>query len=148
MAGVKSKAESSLRWPVLLLACVMMISNYYCYDNPAALQSQISAYMPYNPHFSIYFNLLYSLYSLPNIVLPFFGGYFVDKFGVRVCLLSFTGFITAGQIIFAFGLSIKSWPVMFIGRIIYGFGGESLGVANSALLSDWFKGTYLPSPIP
>ena len=43
--------------------------------------------------------------------------------------------------IFSFGISIKSWPVMFIGRLVFGFGGESLIVANSALLADWFKGT-------
>jgi MFS family permease len=29
------------------------------------------------------------------------------------------------------------------GRIIYGFGGESLAVANSAILSEWFKGKEL-----
>jgi hypothetical protein len=29
---------------------------------------------------------------------------------------------------------------MFVGRIIYGFGGESLGVANSSILADWFLG--------
>lgn len=52
-------------------------------------------------------------------------------------------FITIGQIVFALGLSIKSWPVMFLGRVLYGFGGESMGVANSAILADWFKGKEL-----
>ena len=136
------KPQSTLRWAILFLSCVMMIANYYCYDNPAALQSQMSNYMP-SSDFSLRFNLLYSLYSLPNTVLPFFGGFFIDKLGIRVCLLAFAGLITAGQIIFAFGLSIKSWPVMFIGRVVYGFGGESLGVGNSALLSEWFKGKEL-----
>jgi len=31
-------------------------------------------------------NLLYSVYSLPNIILPFFGGYFIDKIGKRYSL--------------------------------------------------------------
>jgi MFS family permease len=44
------------------------------------------------------------------------------------------------KVIFCFGISIKSWPVMFIGRLVFGFGGESFTVANSALLADWFKG--------
>lgn len=44
---------------------------------------------------------------------------------------------------FAIGLGARSWPIMFLGRIIYGFGGENLGVANSAILSVWFKGNEL-----
>lgn len=67
----------------------------------------------------------------------------MDKFGVRVTLFATAMFITIGQIVFALGLSIKSWPVMFIGRVIFGFGGESMGVANSAILADWFKGKEL-----
>ena len=35
------KAQSPVRWLVLFLGCIMMISNYYCYDNPAALKTQV-----------------------------------------------------------------------------------------------------------
>lgn len=83
------------------------------------------------------------VYAIPNIFLPFFGGYFVDKFGVRVVLFSTSLFIASGQCIFALGLSIKSWPVMYLGRVVFGFGGESMGVANSAVLASWFKGKEL-----
>jgi hypothetical protein len=41
------------------------------------------------------------------------------------------------------GLQVKSWPIIFLGRLIFGFGGESFTVANSALLADWFKGREL-----
>ena len=90
--------------------------------------------------YETYFSLLYTLYSVPNIILPFFGGFFVDKIGVRLCLIIFVCLIAAGQVVFAFGVSIKSWPVMFVGRIIYGFGGESISVANSSIMADWFAG--------
>mmetsp|Transcript_17246 Transcript_17246/g.28943 ORF Transcript_17246/g.28943 Transcript_17246/m.28943 type:complete len:573 (-) Transcript_17246:326-2044(-) len=90
-----------------------------------------------------FFSLLYTVYSVPNVILPFFGGYFTDKFGSRVCLIVFAGFITAGQFIFALGLSMKSWPLMYLGRVVFGIGGESMGVANSAILSVWFKGKEL-----
>lgn len=29
------------RWPVLMLSCLLMVGNYYCYDGPAALKSQL-----------------------------------------------------------------------------------------------------------
>eukprot|EP01038_Epipyxis_sp_PR26KG_P009922 gene9922-13345_t len=145
MAGtiVKDKSQSVFRWLILLFTCIMMIGNYYCYDIPAALHSQMDEYMGKTSDFETLFSLLYTVYSIPNIVLPFFGGYFIDKWGVRLCLIIFVSCISIGQFVFAFGLSIKSWPIMLLGRVIYGFGGESLGVGNSAILSVWFKGKEL-----
>jgi hypothetical protein len=35
------KPQSSLRWIMLLIFCLTMITNYYCYDIPAALKSQV-----------------------------------------------------------------------------------------------------------
>ena len=40
----------------------------------------------------------------------------------------------------AFVVSIESWAVMFLGRVLFGFGGESIAVANSSILADWFEG--------
>lgn len=60
-----------------------------------------------------------------------------------ICLLLFSSLIALGQVIFSIGLSIKSWPVIFLGRLVFGFGGESFTVANSALLAGWFKGKEL-----
>ena len=143
MEAVKAKPESMTRWLILVLACTMMIGNYYCYDIPAALHSQMDDYFGKPSDFETYFSLLYTVYSVPNIVLPFFGGFFTDKFGARVCMIVFCLFITCGQLIFAIGLSMKSWPVMLLARVVFGVGGESVGVANSAILSEWFKGKEL-----
>ena len=35
------KSELRVRWLVLFLSCLLMIGNYYCFDNPAALKSQL-----------------------------------------------------------------------------------------------------------
>lgn len=42
------------------------------------------------------FNMLYSIYSLPNIVLPFFGGILIDKMGVRFSIFIFATVMTIG----------------------------------------------------
>lgn len=93
--------------------------------------------------FELKFGLLYTLYSAPNVLLPFFGGYLVDRIGVRFCLLLFSSLIAIGQLIFSFGVSIKNWPIIFLGRVVFGLGGESFTVANSAILANWFKGREL-----
>lgn len=94
-------------------------------------------------YYETYFSLMYTVYATPNVILPFFGGFFVDRFGVRLCLLTFASLIAAGQAVFSLGLSMKSWEVIFLGRLLFGFGGESLSVASSALVADWFRGREL-----
>ncbi|EDO28002.1 predicted protein, partial [Nematostella vectensis] len=43
--------------------------------------------------------LLYSLYSYPNVILCFFGGFLLDRvFGVRLGTLIFSAFVLAGQV--------------------------------------------------
>ena len=122
-----------------------MFSSYYCYDNPAALYDQLKD--ADNTDLSAtQINSLYSAYSFPNMILPFFGGYLVDRFGVRRTMILFTFFLVVGQTLFALGASIShgrgggAYGVMILGRFVYGLGGESLCVAAQTLLAEWFMG--------
>jgi MFS family permease len=54
-------------------------------------------------------------------------------------LLVFISVIALGQVVFCFGLSIKSWPIMLLGRAIFGCGETSNSVANSAIVAEWFE---------
>lgn len=47
--------------------------------------------------------MLYTVYSLPNIILPFFGGVLIDKIGPRKAILLFSTIILIGQIICVVG---------------------------------------------
>ncbi len=42
------------------------------------------------------------------------------------------------QALFAVGVSLKSYTIMIFGRILFGLGGESQGVAQSTLVAIWF----------
>ena len=130
------------------MSCITMTGVYFSFDIPAALHQQLKDYMSTansgdGSSFSIKFNLLYSVYSMPNIILPFFGGTIVDSLGAHTAVLLFAMFTLLGQILFAIGASRKSWNIMLIGRIVYGFGGESISVATSTLNNKWFQGKEL-----
>jgi hypothetical protein len=43
------KSGMPVRWLVLLLSCLLMIGNYYCFDNPAALKSQLQQHFSHIP---------------------------------------------------------------------------------------------------
>ena len=35
--------KKSLRWLTLMLACLFVVPNYFCYDNPAAVETYIES---------------------------------------------------------------------------------------------------------
>ena len=73
------------------------------------------------------FAWLYTVYSIPNTVLPFLGGFFVDKMSARLMNIVFCGCILVGQFIFAVGVFAGSFPIMIAGRVVFGLGGGDEG---------------------
>jgi hypothetical protein len=121
----------ALRWVVLLLNCLLLVGNYYAYDNPAALSTLLEAYLGWpKATYDYVFSLLYAVYSFPNIVLPFFSGYFIDRFGPKYVLLFLSICVCLGQAIFAIGVTTRQFWIMILGRITFGIGGESVSVAQ------------------
>lgn len=95
------------------------------------------------------YQLLYSIYSFPNIILPLFGGYFIDKLGKRTGIVIFACVVAIGQFIFAVSTHAAQGSegfgkfLMIFGRFIFGLGGENLAVTESAFIASWFKGKEL-----
>lgn len=87
------------RWKILVLLCLGLIGSYYCYDIPTAINVVMGPY--YTPRmgqkrYNLLYNALYSVYSWPNVILPLFGGYFSDLFGVRLTTVIFAALILVG----------------------------------------------------
>jgi len=135
----------NLRWLILLLSCFIMFGNYYAYDNPSALNRQLGLWMAdgNDAVFEYKLSLLYTVYSAPNVILPFFIGKALDRLSSRYFLIGLSLAVCLGQSVFAIGIAIRSWPIMFLGRFIFGLGGESLAVAQSRLVTEWFMGHEL-----
>lgn len=74
------------------------------------------------------------------MILPLLGGILLDSIGVRMGLIFFCAVLTVGQFIFMLGGYATSYNEMIAGRVVFGFGGESMQVAQSAIISQWFKG--------
>ncbi|EPY77024.1 major facilitator superfamily domain-containing protein 1 [Camelus ferus] len=127
-AGLSFKGLAH-RLLVLLLMCFLGFGSYFCYDNPAALQTQVKRDMQVN---TTKFMLLYAWYSWPNVVLCFFGGFLIDRvFGIRWGTIIFSCFVCIGQVVFALGGIFNAFWLMEIGRFVFGIGGESLAVAQN-----------------
>lgn len=72
------------------------------------------------------FGLMYSVYSLPNTVLVFFGGMVGDRIGLRLSSMIFVSFVCLGTVFVALGPTIlklrQAWMMMVAGRVLLGFG--------------------------
>ncbi|CAD7926752.1 unnamed protein product [Amoebophrya sp. A25] len=160
--------HNPFRWSVLALTCLGLFGQFYAYDNPSTLYNAIEDHFAgkdasatagaakntqappsaaptasEDPNFNIHFNLLYTLYSCPNVVLPLLGGVFMDRVGVKVSVMVLTAFVVAGAALVTAGCWAKSWMLMWAGRVLFGVGGESLQVAQNALIFTYFEGAEI-----
>ncbi len=128
------------RWLVLMCNCMLLFGNYYAYDNPAALNTLLARYLGFPPAtFDYTFGLLYAIYSFPNIILPFFSGFLIERLGAKLVLVVLSLCVCCGQALFALGVTVRSIPLMLCGRALFGIGGESVSVAQSCVTTHWFQ---------
>lgn len=135
-----TRHSSKLRFVVLLLCCLSVTGDYFCFDLPAALKSSIrkrfNAMKDEDYNYS--FTLMYSVYTIPNMILPLIGGFMIILAGNRKMYLLFSMLVALGQFVFALGISQKNIETALIGRAIFGLGGESLNTTQSTLIMKWF----------
>jgi len=134
-----------LSFRVLLLCCICCITfgTYWISDAPAALYTQFQQW--FGPEYTNVSNAnLYAVYSYPNVILPFVCGILVDKYlGVRWGTMLFVSLSTIGQFGFSVGVSMKSYNVALLGRLVIGLGGESLSVMQGIYMIKWYEGPRL-----
>jgi MFS family permease len=108
------------RWIVLFLASFLMMGNYYAYDLPASLNTPLQAYLGQDDApYQYTINLLYSVYSFPNVILPLFSGTLIDRYGGAKMGIILSCFQVTGQLLFAYGVQTKSYIFMYLGRAMY-----------------------------
>ncbi|XP_068224534.1 lysosomal dipeptide transporter MFSD1-like isoform X2 [Palaemon carinicauda] len=140
-AAVCDPRRPTYRFSSLIFMCLLGFGSYFSYDSPGSLQDQIKDDMHVN---TVQFASLYSLYSWPNVILSFLGGFLIDRlFGIRIGTLVFSAIVTASQFVYALGAFIDQFWVMQLARFLFGVGGESLAVAQNTYAVSWFKGKEL-----
>jgi MFS family permease len=137
------------RWLVLFLSSFLMLGNYYAYDLPASLNTPLQHYLGQeDAPYQYTINLLYSVYSFPNIFLPLISGFLIDHYGGAKMGIFLSSLQVLGQCVFAYGVQSKSFFLMYSGRAMYGsisyyasfgVGGESLFVAQTRMTTRWFR---------
>lgn len=131
-----SKPALAVQALMFVGAALVMLGNYYAYDSIGPVAEQLSRELGYT---DTQIGTLNAIYSLPNIFLVVIGGVLVDRFGARGMVLATTALCLVGAVVTALG---TLFPVMAAGRLLFGIGSETLAVAITVALAQWFSGRY------
>ncbi len=126
-----------LRWFVLIIMGIVVFGAYYAFDAISPIASYIIDGMGIT---RAQYGLLFSYYSMPNLVMVLLGGILLDKVGIRRAGTLFAALCAIGVFLTASG---PSFFLMLMGRFIFGLGAESLLITKTKILSKWFKGKEL-----
>src|SRR5262245_24199948 len=114
-----------------------MFGNYYAYDSVGPVADLLQKQLGF---IDTQIGTLNAIYSFPNIVMVLVGGIIIDRFGARITTIVFAIICTLGAVITA---ASPSFPIMAFGRLIFGLGAETLIVAVTVILGQWFVGKQL-----
>jgi MFS family permease len=132
--GFFHPSKRPYRFTILMFISLLVLGSYFAYDSIGALAPTLIDALHLD---RTTIGNLYTAYSVAAIVIVFFGGMLYDKLGPRRASLLFCILVLLGAAIVA--IANTKWE-LFAGRLIFGAGGESLIVAQSAIISRWFKG--------
>lgn len=135
--GAFHPAGKPYRFAILAFAALMAFGSYFAYDSVGAIETTLIRVFHTN---RAAIGTMYSMYSLAAVFAVLAGGLLIDRVGVRRASLIFSSFVVAGAAIVA---SAPSLPVMYLGRVLFGIGSESMIVAQSAITARWFAGKEL-----
>jgi MFS family permease len=130
-------ASRLYRYTVMIFVSLLTFGSYFAYDSIGAIAPTLIKELGLDREF---IGQTYTLYSVAAILSVFLGGLLIDKVGTRRASFFFSFLVTLGAAIVAIA---PNTLVLYGGRFIFGWGSESLVVAQSAIFSRWFKGKEL-----
>src|SRR5271165_2878141 len=86
------------RWLVLIFVSLAMFGNYYVYDSINPLERIFLEQLGFT---ATMFGRLNSSYSIAAVVTLLFGGYLVDRLGIRKSLFLFSALCLVGALLTA-----------------------------------------------
>lgn len=127
----------AFRWTAMVMLSLASFGSSYIFDSIGPLAKVLSTQLHYT---DADIGLLQAVGSLPGVFMVLFAGIALDRVGVRKAGLAFVLLCLAGAIVTA---ASPRLPVMLAGRLLFGLGISSLGVASNAGIARWSEGANL-----
>ena len=137
------KPTNHLQW-ILGLNLFVCFGMNYIFDFPQALEDPLIRGMNIDT-FKI--SLLYSLYSLPNIILSPVVGLVISKIGCHLSGIFYNSLVFIGSILVFVGIQQNMYWWVCSGRILAGIGGEGAIILQLTINELWFYGQFLSTSV-
>lgn len=125
------------RFTILAFAALMAFGSYFAYDSVGAIENTLIQVFHTN---RAAIGTMYTMYSVAAVFAVLAGGFLIDRAGVRRASLIFSSLVVGGAVLVAWAPNL---PVLYVGRVLFGIGSESMIVAQSAITARWFTGKEL-----
>lgn len=135
--GVFHPSRKPFRFTILLFVSLLTYGSYFAYDGLSAISPNMIASLEVT---RAAWGATKTIYSVAAILCLLIGGILIDRIGTRRASLLFSSFIVLGALIMAFARNI--WMI-YVGMFFFGAGSETLIIAQSSIISRWFKGKEL-----
>lgn len=132
-----ARPAQATAWLIGVLVAVALFGNYYVYDSIGPVADLLQQQRGFSDS---QVGLLNAIYSLPNVVLILVGGVLVDRFGAARMTLWTALVCLAGAALTALS---PDFTGMAAGRLLFGIGAETFGIATLAAIADYFGGRSL-----
>lgn len=121
---------------MFIATALAMVGNYYVYDSIGPVADLLSSKLGFS---DTQIGTLNAIYSVPNIFMVLIGGVLVDRFSARTVTAITASVCLLGAALTAVG---EQFAVMAAGRLLFGLGAETMIVAITVGLAQWFAGRY------
>ncbi|OQR94528.1 Major Facilitator Superfamily (MFS) [Thraustotheca clavata] len=129
------------RFYLLVLICFIPFGGHFVKNEMSSLEQLMLDDTAF-PISNTVYGAFNSAVSIPNMIIPFFGGRILDCKG-HLTILYFLLLMCAGQALFAYAMELRCLWLAMAGRIIFGLGEGSVVAGGRAIVSYWFDRSEL-----
>ncbi|ORX58765.1 MFS general substrate transporter [Hesseltinella vesiculosa] len=124
----------------LTTALLLPLGSHFSSSALGAMKSSLKKELMIN---NAQYGVLSSAVSIINTFFPVAGGLFIDMFGSLWGTLAVNLVIIIGAMLTAVACQIKSFPLVIVGRVVFGIGSGLIVTMQETLLSKWFRTSHL-----
>lgn len=135
--GIFHPSTKAFRFTILIFVSLLTYGSYFAYDGLSAIAPILISSFEVS---RAAFGATKTIYSVAAILCLLIGGILIDRIGTRRASLLFSSFIVLGAFVMAISRNI--W-MMYVGMFLFGAGSETLIIAQSSIISRWFKNKEL-----
>ncbi|ORZ25650.1 major facilitator superfamily domain-containing protein [Absidia repens] len=131
-----AKAPWQYKIIALVTALLLPLGSHFSQSALGAMKKSIKSELGID---NTRYGVLSSSVSIINTVFPIAGGLFIDMFGSVWGTLAVNVLIIIGSLLTAIAGKYTSFPLMIVGRVIFGIGSGLIVTMQESLLSKWFR---------